>query len=96
MRTIDEAWYFLIEDDSPTTSKFIVQGFRTTRKYKGGFGVLTSNLDDLMATIQSSPFSRILFSAQGHEFDAIKKYMDVGLPVLEAAEKVFEEQEASK
>jgi hypothetical protein len=55
----------LTEGDSPTTSKFIVQGFRGARKYKGGLGVLTPNLD-------------------------------VGLPVLEGAEKVFEEQEVSK
>lgn len=72
MRTIDEAWYFLTEGDSPTTSKFIVQGFRTARKYNGGFGVLTPNLN------------------------VIKKYMDVGLPVLETEEKAFEEQEARK
>lgn len=72
MRTIDESWYFFTQSDSPTTSKFILQGFRTARKYSSGFGVLTPNLD------------------------VIKKYMDAGLPVPEAAEKVFEEQEARK
>lgn len=40
------------------------------------------------------PFSRILFSTKGHEFDAIKKLIDKGIPVLEAAQIVLEEQEA--
>lgn len=158
---IDEAWRFLTQGDSPTTSKFIVQGFRTARKHNGGFGVLTQTLDDLVATAQGraikscasishillqgdlttylsqypdefneqqiklissfgeasnlgfsslmvkygkgytfhryfiDPFSRILFSTKGHEFDAIKKYIEAGVPVLKAAEKVLEEQEAN-
>jgi conjugal transfer ATP-binding protein TraC len=157
---IDEAWRFLTEGDSPTTSKFIVQGFRTARKHNGGFGVLTQTLDDLVATAQGraikscssishiflqgdlttylsqypdefneqqielissfgeasnlgfasmmvrygkgytfhryfiDPFSRILFSTKGHEFEAIKKLIDKGVPVLLAAQKVLEEQEA--
>lgn len=157
---IDEAWRFLTSGDSPTTSKFIVQGFRTARKHNGGFGVLTQTLDDLVATAQGraikscasishiflqgdlttylsqypdefneqqvklinsfgeasnlgfasmmvkygkgytfhryfiDPFSRILFSTKGHEFDAIKKLIDQGMPVLLAAQKVLEEQEA--
>jgi hypothetical protein len=96
MRNINEAWHFLIEGDSQTTTTVIVQGFRNARKCKGGFGVLTQNLADWVATIQSSPFSRILFSTKGHELDAIKQYMDAGLSVLLAAEKGFGEHEARK
>lgn len=159
---IDEAWRFLTEGDNSTTSKFIVQGFRTARKHNGGFGVLTQTLDDLVATSQGraikacssishiflqgdlttylsqypeefneqqvqlmssfgeasnlgfasmmvkygkgytfhryfiDPFSRILFSTKGHEFDAIKKLIDKGIPVLEAAKIVLEEQEVRR
>jgi len=36
---IDEAWRFLSGNSHPLAAKFIEQGFRTARKYNGGFGV---------------------------------------------------------
>ncbi len=49
---IDEAWRFLTEGSNPIAAHFIEQGFRTARKYRGGFGVITQYLADTEKTIQ--------------------------------------------
>lgn len=49
---IDEAWRFLTEGSNPIAANFIEQGFRTARKYNGGFGVITQYLLDTEKTIQ--------------------------------------------
>jgi conjugal transfer ATP-binding protein TraC len=49
---IDEAWRFLTEGSNPIAANFIEQGFRTARKYNGGFGVITQYLSDTEETIQ--------------------------------------------
>ena len=41
---IDEAWRFLSGNSHPLAAKFIEQGFRTARKYNGGFGVIFQGL----------------------------------------------------
>lgn len=50
---IDEAWRFLAQGSNPISARFIEQGFRTARKYNGGFGVIFQQLTDLYASIQS-------------------------------------------
>lgn len=49
---IDEAWRFLARGSNPVCASFIEQGFRTARKHRGGFAVITQNLLDTMNTIQ--------------------------------------------
>ncbi|WP_419421564.1 type IV secretion system protein TraC (plasmid) [Legionella sp. D16C41] len=49
---IDEAWRFLARGSNPVCASFIEQGFRTARKHRGGFTVITQNLLDTMNTIQ--------------------------------------------
>lgn len=49
---IDEAWRFLTSGTNPIAAQFIEQGFRTARKYNGGFGVITQYLLDTEKTIQ--------------------------------------------
>lgn len=49
---IDEAWRFLAQGSNPIAARFIEQGFRTARKYNGGFGVNFQQLEDMMGSIQ--------------------------------------------
>jgi len=49
---LDEAWRFLTEGSNPIAANFIEQGFRTARKYNGGFTVITQYLADTEKTIQ--------------------------------------------
>ncbi len=49
---LDEAWRFLTEGSNATAANFIEQGFRTARKYNGGFTVITQYLADTDKTIQ--------------------------------------------
>jgi len=49
---IDEAWRFLCDGSNPIAAHFIEQGFRTARKYNGGFGVMTQYMADTEKTIQ--------------------------------------------
>jgi conjugal transfer ATP-binding protein TraC len=49
---IDEAWRFLTEGANPIAANFIEQGFRTARKHRGGFGVITQYLMDSEKTLQ--------------------------------------------
>ncbi|STX55692.1 F pilus assembly protein TraC [Legionella beliardensis] len=49
---IDEAWRFLANGSNPICAAFIEQGFRTARKHRGGFAVITQNLLDTMNTLQ--------------------------------------------
>ncbi|STX81466.1 F pilus assembly protein TraC [Legionella busanensis] len=49
---IDEAWRFLANGSNPVAASFIEQGFRTARKHRGGFAVITQNLLDTMNTLQ--------------------------------------------
>lgn len=49
---IDEAWRFLCEGSNPIAAHFIEQGFRTARKHRGGFGVITQYLADTDLSIQ--------------------------------------------
>lgn len=49
---LDEAWRFLTEGSNPIAANFIEQGFRTARKYNGGFTVSTQYLADTDKTIQ--------------------------------------------
>jgi len=49
---LDEAWRFLTEGSNPIAANFIEQGFRTARKYNGGFTVVTQYLADTEKTIQ--------------------------------------------
>ena len=49
---IDEAWRFLTQGNNPICAQFIEQGFRTARKYLGGFGVSTQYLSDTASSTQ--------------------------------------------
>ena len=49
---IDEAWRFLTQGNNPICAQFIEQGFRTARKYLGGFGVSTQYLSDTQNSTQ--------------------------------------------
>jgi conjugal transfer ATP-binding protein TraC len=49
---IDEAWRFIAKGSNPIAARFIEQGFRTARKYNGGFGVVFQQLLDMTGTIQ--------------------------------------------
>lgn len=49
---IDEAWRFLASGSNPVAANFIAQGFRTARKYNGGFSVSTQYQGDTNQTIQ--------------------------------------------
>lgn len=49
---IDEAWRFIAKGSNPIAARFIEQGFRTARKYNGGFGVTFQQLIDMTGTIQ--------------------------------------------
>ena len=49
---IDEAWQFLAAGSNPIAATFIEQGFRTARKYNGGFSVITQQLSDTTKTAQ--------------------------------------------
>lgn len=49
---IDEAWQFLTKTSSETEAGFIAQGFRTARKYNGGFVVITQSQYDTTLTAQ--------------------------------------------
>jgi conjugal transfer ATP-binding protein TraC len=49
---IDEAWRFLTEGSNPIAAAFIEQGFRTARKHRGGFGVITQYLSDTEKSLQ--------------------------------------------
>lgn len=44
---IDEAWQFLGQGSNPIAASFIEKGFRTARKYNGGFTVIGQKLDEL-------------------------------------------------
>lgn len=49
---IDEAWRFIAKGSNPIAARFIEQGFRTARKYNGGFGVIFQQLADMNGSIQ--------------------------------------------
>lgn len=49
---IDEAWRFIAKGSNPIAARFIEQGFRTARKYNGGFGVIFQQLADMTGSIQ--------------------------------------------
>ncbi len=49
---IDEAWRFIAKGSNPIAARFIEQGFRTARKYNGGFGVIFQQLTDMTGSIQ--------------------------------------------
>lgn len=49
---IDEAWRFIAKGSNPIAARFIEQGFRTARKYNGGFGVVFQQLTDMTGSIQ--------------------------------------------
>lgn len=55
---IDEAWRFLTVGNNPIAAQFIETGFRTARKHRGAFCVITQQLTDL----EQSPQGRAILS----------------------------------
>lgn len=47
---IDEAWQYLGKGSNPVAAIFIEKGFRTARKYNGGFTVIGQKLDELKSS----------------------------------------------
>lgn len=85
---IDEAWRFLKESSNPIAAEFIEQGFRTARKYSGGFSVITQNLLDTMNSvcgqaIEASSDTKIIMR-QGNFKDYIARFPDTFNPMQQA------------
>ena len=154
---IDEAWRFLTKGSNPIAAAFIEQGFRTARKYNGGFAVMTQLLEDTSSSIQgqaivassdikimlrqgffseyieknptrfspleeemiasfgpagligfsnvmieteastsfhryfADPYSRVLFSSKGVEFERVKRLVESGMLLEDAVHQVTKE-----
>ncbi|KTC84398.1 type IV secretion system protein TraC [Legionella drozanskii] len=80
---IDEAWRFISEGSTsnPIAARFISQGFRTARKYNGGFGVIFQELTAMTGSIEGQAVassSDIKFiMRQGTFEDYVKNNPDV-------------------